>query len=68
MFGFLHPICRLIAHSLSPETTICFGGNAGKDGFPAVLGPREWSNGLLASMADNSTAWYFDRHRPLDPR
>jgi hypothetical protein len=29
--------------------------------LPPVLGPSEWSHGVLVTMADSSTAWYFDR-------
>lgn len=61
MFGFLDHICSLIAKSLSSEPTMHFGGSSGRDGLPPVLGPSEWSHGLLAGMADSSTAWYFDR-------
>lgn len=61
MFGFLRQILAPIANLLSPEPTIRFGGNAGKDGLPPVLGPNEWSHGLLEAMADSDTAWYFDR-------
>jgi hypothetical protein len=31
------------------------------DWLPPVLGPSDWSSGALASMADKSAAWYFDR-------
>jgi hypothetical protein len=61
MFGILHQILAPIANSLSPEPTIRFGGSAGRDDLPPVLGPSEWSHGLLAGMADGSSAWYFDR-------
>lgn len=60
MFGFLRQLFAPIAHSLSPEPAIRFG-NGGKDALPPVLGPSEWSHGLLAGMADSGTAWYFDR-------
>ena len=61
MFGFLHGIYRLIANSLSCEPTMRVGANSGRDGLPPVVGPSEWSYGLLERMADSSTAWYFDR-------
>jgi len=49
-----------IANALSPVPAIRFG-TAGRDELPPVLGPSEWSHGLLAGMADSGTAWYFDR-------
>jgi hypothetical protein len=61
MSGFLRQICTLIANSLSPEPTMRFGGNSGRDALPPVLGPSDWSHGLLQSMADSGSAWYFDR-------
>jgi hypothetical protein len=38
---------------------IVSGGNSALDWLPPVLGPGDWSMGL---MADRSCAWYFDRH------
>lgn len=38
------------------------GGNPGgmaTDWLPPVIGPADWSIGLLA---DRSAGWYFDRH------
>lgn len=61
MRGFLRSVCALIANSLSPEPRMRFGGNSSKDELPPVLGPGDWSHGLLESMADSGTAWYFDR-------
>jgi len=60
MFGFLRRIRTRIANALSPVPAIRFQ-NAGRDDLPPVLGPSEWSHGLLAGMADSGTAWYFDR-------
>ena len=37
-----------------------FGGRD-VDWLLPVLGPEDWSSGLLASMADKDSAWYFDR-------
>jgi hypothetical protein len=31
------------------------------DWLPPVLGPSEWSCGLMQAMADSSAAWHFDR-------
>ena len=52
---------KLIGGLLSPEPEIPFGRNPGNDALPPVLGPDDWSHGLMASMADSNTAWYFDR-------
>jgi hypothetical protein len=52
----------LIGDFLSREPTIRLRGNSGRDWLPPVLGPSDWSQGLIDSMADNGTAWYFDRH------
>jgi hypothetical protein len=38
-----------------------FGRGRDVDWLPPVLGPGDWSSGLLASMADKDSAWYFDR-------
>jgi hypothetical protein len=31
------------------------------DRLPPVLGPSDWSDGVLQMMAESSAAWYFDR-------
>lgn len=31
------------------------------DWLPPVLGPSEWSSGMMASLADKSADWYYDR-------
>jgi hypothetical protein len=31
------------------------------DWLPPVLGPSEWSCGLMQAMADSSAAWHFER-------
>ena len=61
MFGLLREVLALIVNSLSTEPAMRFGGNSATDGLPPVLGPSDWSHGLLESMADSGTAWYFDR-------
>jgi hypothetical protein len=43
------------------EPTLRLGADMRSDWLPPVLGPGDWSSGLMASMADRSTAWYFDR-------
>jgi hypothetical protein len=51
----------IIENLLSRDSTIHSAAHAGTDRLPPVLGPSDWSDGLMASMADRSTAWYFDR-------
>jgi hypothetical protein len=68
MLGFLRQVYSLIANSLSPEPTIRLSGASSKDWLPPVLGPSDWSQGLLEGMADSSTAWYFDRGQPSGSR
>jgi hypothetical protein len=31
------------------------------DQLPPVLGPSDWSDGLLNMTVDSTAAWYFDR-------
>lgn len=61
MTGLLKGIRTLFGDFLRREPTIQFYGNASRDWLPPVLGPSDWSQGLIDSMADNSSAWYFDR-------
>lgn len=61
MQGWLRKVGALVGNSLSREPTIRFGGNSGRDDLPPVLGPSDWSDGLVAGMADSGSAWYFDR-------
>jgi hypothetical protein len=46
---------------LRRQPVMRFGGDRDVDWLPPVLGPADWSSGLLASMADKDSAWYFDR-------
>lgn len=43
------------------EPTVRLGGDSSRDWLPPVLGPSDWSYGLMQTMADSSSAWYFDR-------
>jgi hypothetical protein len=61
MTGLLNGIRTLIGDFLSREPEIRPRGNTSRDWLPPVLSPSDWSHGLVESMADNSTAWYFDR-------
>jgi hypothetical protein len=61
MTGLLNGIRTVVWDSLSREPEIRLCGNEGRDWLPPVLGPRDWSHGIVESMADSGTAWYFDR-------
>lgn len=60
MRGFIRSIDRLVAFLTRWERSTGPKGSE-LDWLPPVLGPADWSSGLLASMADKSAAWYFDR-------
>ena len=60
MRGYMRSIDRLVASLLQWEPATCPKGPE-LDWLPPVLGPADWSSGELASMADRSAAWYFDR-------
>jgi hypothetical protein len=61
MQELLSIVRRLINKLHRREPTLRFGGNSSRDCLPPVLGPSDWSNGLMQTMADSSTAWYLDR-------
>ncbi len=61
MQGLLSGVRKLIGNLLGREPTLRLGEDSSKDWLPPVLGPADWSQGLMASMADSSGAWYFDR-------
>lgn len=61
MNGLLSGIGRLIARVLTPDPEPASGDGGGADWLPPVFGPADWSQGFIASMADSSNAWYFDR-------
>lgn len=61
MWQFIRKLCTRFfgvwtQHRSEPRPT--FGGTV--DWLPPVLGPGEWSLGL---MSDLNVAWYFDRFR-----
>jgi len=62
MQGLLGRIRTLVGFLPSQEPALPVRGTAINDWLPPVLGPSEWSNGLLAAMADQSSAWYFERY------
>ena len=51
----------LVRKLWSREPNLRCGGNSIVDWLPPVLAPADWSCGLIQSLADSSTAWYFDR-------
>lgn len=61
MQQILKNLAQRLTGVLRREPAIRFGGDMQTDWLPPVLGPSDWSSGLMASMADRSAAWYFDR-------
>ncbi len=61
MQKILRRVRALVGNMLTQEPMIGTRAHAGTDWLPPVLGPADWSHGLIASMADSSTAWYFGR-------
>jgi hypothetical protein len=64
MLGLLQKVRAGVETMLSLEPARPIGTPAGGAWLPPVLGTTDWSNGLIGSMADSDTSWYFDR-RPL---
>lgn len=54
-------IGRTLARVSMSDTEPANCTHGGVDWLPPVLGPADWSNGLIVGMADSSNAWYFDR-------
>lgn len=48
-------VSGMLAHRRSDRRVIA---SSGTDWLPPVLGPDDWSIGM---MADRSAGWYFDR-------
>jgi hypothetical protein len=61
MQELLRRACGLIQKLQQRQPTVRFGGSSSRDWLPPVLGPSDWSYGLMHTMADSNTAWYFDR-------
>jgi hypothetical protein len=59
--GLYRRIRTGLGELLAREPGIRFGGGTSRDWLPPSMGPSDWSHGMLESMADRSTAWYFDR-------
>lgn len=61
MRQLIQSINQLLATLLRREPVPRVSGRSGADWLPPVLGPGDWSSGMMATMADKSAAWYFDR-------
>jgi hypothetical protein len=59
--SFLGRIRTKFGELLAPEPAMRFGGGTGWDWLPPSLGPSDWTHGMMESMADRSTCWYFER-------
>jgi hypothetical protein len=64
MLGLLRKVRARIGTMLSPEPARPVGTPVGGAWLPPVLGAADWSHGLIASMADCDTGWYFERRPP----
>jgi hypothetical protein len=62
MLELLNKLRTLLPMPWQDDWTPRFGENASRDYLPPVLGPSDWSDGLVRAMADSGAAWYFDRH------
>ena len=63
MQGIITRARALILNLRRREPATRPAGGSALDWLPPVLGPGEWSYGLLQAMADGSAAWYLDRQR-----
>ncbi len=61
MAYLINGLREIIGMLVSRQPNIRFGGAGSTDWLPPVLGPSEISGPLFASMADASSAWYFER-------
>jgi len=61
MRQLIQSINQLLATLLRREPVPRVSGRSEADWLPPVLGPGDWSSGMMATMADKSAAWYFDR-------
>jgi hypothetical protein len=61
MENLLRAIWALTRRLEPEEPCIPPGSRSSLDQLPPVLGPSDWSDGLLQMMAESSAAWYFDR-------
>lgn len=58
MIGMGLRVVRRLRATPSERQTAPVAGARSSDWLPPVLGPEDWSIGLLA---DRSAGWYFDR-------
>jgi hypothetical protein len=61
MQGFLQRAYGLVQKLQPQAPAIRLGDNANRDWLPPVIGPSDWSYGMMQTVADSSSAWYFDR-------
>jgi len=61
MLEWSHKVGTLIRKSLAREPSIPSRRISGPECLPPVVGPGEWSHGLMVMMADGGAGWYFDR-------
>jgi hypothetical protein len=60
MWEFQHKVRTLVSSMLAHRRSgRRISAGPGADWLPPVLGPDDWSIGV---MADRSTSWYFDRN------
>jgi hypothetical protein len=62
MLELLKKLRALLPMPRQDDRTPRLGENTSRDYLPPVLGPSDWSDGLVRAMADSGAAWYFDRH------
>ena len=60
MANFLLSARELFCRLQPDARPIWLGNGSVRDWLPPMLGPNDWSLGLLEAMADSSTGWYFD--------
>ena len=60
MFGVRHKVRTLVSGILTRHRIVRRTSGGAVDWLPPVLGPGDWSAGLLA---DGGARWYFDRNQ-----
>ena len=61
METLLRAVWTLARKAKPEEPSIGPRASSSLDRLPPVLGPSDWSDGMLQMMAESSAAWYFDR-------
>jgi hypothetical protein len=59
MWELQHRVRTLVSSALALRRTVRRSPSAAADWLPPVLGPEDWSIGM---MSDRSASWYFDRN------